>query len=353
MKWITDLSIFLHMATIGICLLLSAVIAGKKAYYQQANRYLILLMVVTSIVHINAALILSGYEKANLHFQNIQNAFGLLFGPALFFTTRLRLSTYEKVKKIPLHFLPFFVFLSIVLLFYSEVLPKSGWSIAEPIALVFFMLQLPTYIVLTYWFIRKEEHTFFRTLRILLLGLLFLYLFQVVIIGYRVLVQDIPNIITLNSSLLFSLCVITFAYKSLADDNILFDSPKYLASSLTKKQAEVMVKKIIDIMEEEQLFLQPQLKISEVAARLDSTSKYISQAINDSLGKNFHEFINEYRVKHVKELLENIQNNHFTLLALAQQAGFKSGSVFNAAFKKHTGMLPSEYRKKMIGTDKK
>lgn len=349
MKWTTDISIFLHIATIGICFLLGAVIAGKKGYYQKANYYLILLLVVTIIVHTNAFLILSGYKQVNLHFQNMQNAFGLLFGPALYFTTLLRLPDPGQSKYRLYHFIPFFLLLPLVLLYYLQIIPKSIWSVAELIALIFFMLQLPFYILITFLLIREKQHPFFKTLRILLIGLFLLYLVQVGIISYKIFIEDIPNTITLNASLFFSFCVIYFAYKSLANDNILFDRPKYIASALTDQQANTMVEKLKQLMKEERLFLQPQLKIGDVASKLETTSKYLSQAINDGLGKNFYEFINEYRVEHVKGLLKDHNNHRFTLLALAQQAGFKSGSTFNTAFKKYVGMLPSTYRKKYAG----
>jgi len=54
-------------------------------------------------------------------------------------------------------------------------------------------------------------------------------------------------------------------------------------------------------------------------------------------------------VDYVKTLLLNPQNEQYTLLAIAQKAGFKSGSTFNKAFKTYTGMLPSEFRKKIKG----
>lgn len=345
MNLLTDISIFIHIATVCISLLLSAVIASRKAYYQKANLFLILLLLVTAIVHINASLILSGYELVNVYFQNIQNAIGLLFGPALYFTTYFRLDHSPKKPNIYFHFIPFLVFLIVIVFYYSGFLSESGWLMAESIALVFFALQILVYLILTFLIIRKNNNPLFKTLVILVKGLFVIYVVQSIIIFYEIFVQNIPNVITLNVSLLFSFFVIAFAYKCLVNNQLLFESPKYSASTLSDQQMQEILKKIKALMKKEQLFTNPHLKLKDIGDRLEINPKYVSQSINNILNKNFHEFINEYRVDLVKKMMEDPDQSHFTLLALAQKVGFKSGSAFNSAFKKYTNMLPSAYRK--------
>ena len=69
--------------------------------------------------------------------------------------------------------------------------------------------------------------------------------------------------------------------------------------------------------------------------------------INTELSMNFFAFINEYRVKEARKLIENPERKDHTLLAIAFEAGFQSKASFNAAFKKHTGMAPGEYRRRL------
>jgi len=65
---------------------------------------------------------------------------------------------------------------------------------------------------------------------------------------------------------------------------------------------------------------------------------------------NFSEFLNQYRIEKVKELLRSSEANKYTLVTLAEAAGFSSKSSFNAIFKKMTGMTPSAYKKKQVSS---
>jgi len=51
-------------------------------------------------------------------------------------------------------------------------------------------------------------------------------------------------------------------------------------------------------------------------------------------------------VEEVKAKLLDPENDKYTLLGLAAEAGFNSKSSFNALFKHHTGMTPSEFKRK-------
>ncbi|MDB2526762.1 helix-turn-helix domain-containing protein, partial [Mariniblastus sp.] len=60
---------------------------------------------------------------------------------------------------------------------------------------------------------------------------------------------------------------------------------------------------------------------------------------------NFYQFINEFRIKKFKRLMETSKVQQFTLLGLAIESGFHSKSTFYAAFKKFEGMTPKQYEK--------
>ena len=75
------------------------------------------------------------------------------------------------------------------------------------------------------------------------------------------------------------------------------------------------------------------------------SNSYLSQIINQKDGRNFFDFVNEYRINEVMERMDDPDYDHYTILAIAQDAGFKSKSTFNAFFKKSTGKTPSVYRK--------
>lgn len=102
-------------------------------------------------------------------------------------------------------------------------------------------------------------------------------------------------------------------------------------------------RKIETIMNEEQLYLLPELTLSDLARRLGTNASIASAVINKVFGKNFNDFVNGYRVEAVKKMLLNNEAAHLSLLGIAMDCGFHSKSTFNRAFKKATGMTPSEY----------
>jgi AraC-like DNA-binding protein len=71
----------------------------------------------------------------------------------------------------------------------------------------------------------------------------------------------------------------------------------------------------------------------------------LSWLLNESLGKNFNEFINQYRVETFKNLAKDPANANITVLGLAYDSGFNSKTVFNTYFKKETGLTPKQFLK--------
>lgn len=126
---------------------------------------------------------------------------------------------------------------------------------------------------------------------------------------------------------------------------------KYYKSTLTDEQAEENLARLLELMETEKLYLEGELKLSDVAENLGVSSNNLSQIINEKLGKNFYDFVNEYRVETAKTLLVNPKKQHLTLLAIAFESGFNSKSSFNSVFKKQCGLTPTEYKKSVIESE--
>ncbi|PHS07150.1 MAG: hypothetical protein COA88_09130 [Kordia sp.] len=103
-------------------------------------------------------------------------------------------------------------------------------------------------------------------------------------------------------------------------------------------------KRLLLIMKEEQLFLDSTLTIFSLAKEMNTNTKYLSFLINKSLQKNFVLFVNEYRVTLAKKMLLDPNNDKLTIEYIGSNAGFKSKSAFNAAFKKNTGTTPSVFK---------
>nr|WP_271711528.1 helix-turn-helix domain-containing protein [Marinigracilibium pacificum] len=101
-------------------------------------------------------------------------------------------------------------------------------------------------------------------------------------------------------------------------------------------------------MESERPYLDFELTLSKLAHQFNTTEKDLSILINHQIGKHFFDFINDYRVKEAKSILEDSQKKKVTILEIVYESGFNSKSSFYSAFKKVTGKTPTEYRKEAL-----
>lgn len=97
-------------------------------------------------------------------------------------------------------------------------------------------------------------------------------------------------------------------------------------------------------MEQDRLYLNPELSVRILEEKTQMTAKEISIVLNQGLQKNFYQFVNEYRVQEVKERLLDSKYQHLTILGIGLEAGFKSKATFNRLFKNITGITPKQYR---------
>lgn len=109
-----------------------------------------------------------------------------------------------------------------------------------------------------------------------------------------------------------------------------------------------VLQKVIDniktIIEAEALYQKPDLKITELAEKLNTNRTYISNAINANCGATFNTFINKYRIEKAKNLLASPENNHFSLEHIASVCGFANLHTFMRVFKEAENTTPGKYR---------
>lgn len=134
--------------------------------------------------------------------------------------------------------------------------------------------------------------------------------------------------------------------KSLPESEMVVDRID-LSSGQKEKEYEAIKSKIETLMLQEKLYLEPQLSLNDLAQKLKTNTSVLSAVINSIFGKNFNDFVNEYRVEEFKKQIKLPTNQNYTLLAVAFDCGFNSKATFNRAFKKFTGQSPSRFEENL------
>ncbi|OJJ17973.1 hypothetical protein BKI52_29390 [marine bacterium AO1-C] len=118
-------------------------------------------------------------------------------------------------------------------------------------------------------------------------------------------------------------------------------SPSPLAEDEMQQYAQMLQK----AMQQDQLYLDATLNLNALAKHLDIPAKHISHTLNQHVGKNLNDFVNEFRIEEVKQKLIDPKFAHLTILGIAFEAGFNSKASFQRTFKKLVQCSPSEYKK--------
>jgi AraC-like DNA-binding protein len=120
---------------------------------------------------------------------------------------------------------------------------------------------------------------------------------------------------------------------------------KYEKNLLPNKERTEYAQQLQEYMQVQKPYLNPMLSLSDLASQLAVPSYTLSQVLNQELKQNFYDFVNYYRLEESKKLLTDSAPKDSKILEVGFKSGFNSKSVFNSAFKKHTGMTPREFRK--------
>lgn len=126
---------------------------------------------------------------------------------------------------------------------------------------------------------------------------------------------------------------------------------KYKSSPLQNNSKSDLVSRIISVFENTDVICSVDFSAIKLAELTESKYNYVSQVINENFGCNFNAVLNEYRIKEACNRMNDISNyGNYTIEAIANSVGYSSTNSFRAAFRKSTGLSPSEYQK--IARDK-
>ena len=105
------------------------------------------------------------------------------------------------------------------------------------------------------------------------------------------------------------------------------------------------MQRISELIEDNKLFLNKDLKITDIAAELGIHRNVISACINSQQGCAFTQFINGYRIEYAKQLMR--QHPDMKLNHIGLESGFANETSFFRTFKAFTNMTPNEWKSKI------
>lgn len=336
-----------------------------------SNRFLALFFIIQSTCVLNS--IIWRYLEWSIYhipyFIYIPIILLKLWGPAFYFYVKsMTTPSFRLQFKDLLHTIPMLLFAVLIIFCYNRfsgsltkelLLHRTILTVSET-NIVFILTQILIMCYIIFSLIKlnnhkKEIHTFYSSddkinlkwLRFIIYGFSGLWLLDT--INYSVvLCMGSPTIlINFIYPVIFMMAVYA-AFQSWKFPNVFIQNdrkPKYEKYPVTEKQKDEYQERLLKIMDEEKLYLIPDLTLKILSDRISIPVVYLSQILNVSIGQNFYDFINSYRIKEAQDYLKNSAVNKMTILEILYRVGFNSKTSFNTAFKKYTGMTPTEYKK--------
>ncbi len=328
-----------------------------KGFKLKQDFFYLALILIGFASLLGRVVIIGIYENQPLFFNNLN--FVLLISPALYFYAKeSSRATKNPLKFNSLHFLPFLIINLVFILYYFSLKNPIDYmmyliniiKINDRFSIIYFSI----YLYLTYKIVRQHKSSYRKKLYKLLNKLIYNFLVFFIIWLIYVLLElvyfDYTMELIYYYPIMLILAVILY-YMSLQviiNDRFLFDIKAITKrKNFTLKEADgkKLLNQLTLFMTEEKPFLDGDISLIALAGSLDVNPKALSFVINEHIHKNFNNYINDWRIEEVKKRLNDKEYNQLKMLTIAFDCGFNSKSTFNLAFKKATGLSPSEYRK--------
>ncbi len=313
-----------------------ALMAKKKDF---SNYFLALLLLVLSIRIIKSVFFYFNPQLSNIFIQ-IGLSACILIGPFLYLF--LKSNADNKKSNWPIHILPYLIGITIIGVLYPYVDHRMVWSkwIVGAIYWQWFIYIAVSFTYILPILIKIKTKESLKKIDIwhlsIYVGTLFIWL------AYYIAAYTSYIVGALSFTFILYLIVLLFIFKKSKESSFFQEKEKYKNKEIDK-DTENLIGQNISVIFEKELYLKPNFTLEEAAKEMNVSKHVLSQYLNETLGKSFSNFINEYRIEKAKELLQTKTN--YTVEGLGYDSGFNSKTTFFTAFKKITGKTPAEYQK--------
>lgn len=360
-------SLFLFAVMQG--LFLSFMLYSHKKGNQAATRILATLILLFSIMLAYYVAYWTGYAMKYKWMNGWVEGFTFLYGPLLFFYINV-LEKNKMPARYRLHLIPFIVyFLTFIPLLASNIglsspswksfLNRSFWNMAMMASYILQIAGVTAYSILFYTHLRKDflllnkfaskeeliKHQWLKKITFFYAGFSLSFVSYFILAWTGVLKPEYDYMVSFGmSAFIYMVGYIGFRQPEIFNLQIPRKEQRYEKSSLKQDMMKAHLEKLLAVMENEKPFLNSELKIQNLAMMISVSSHHLSQIINDGLKQNYADFINSYRINEAKRLLLDPEYEE-KILSVAFDVGYNNKVTFNAAFKKLTGMAPTQFKR--------
>jgi YesN/AraC family two-component response regulator len=114
---------------------------------------------------------------------------------------------------------------------------------------------------------------------------------------------------------------------------------------LNSEKSQTIAERLQQFMQEAKPFLKYRYSIRRLAEDIEVQAYQLSAYLNQEKHVRFNDYLNQFRIQHCKDLIQNQQVNDLNMKGLALICGFQNRNTLTCAFKKFTGFTPSHFAK--------
>ena len=351
----------------------------QKKPKQLHDKVLIAWLIYLAVATGTYALVMDYYPNAPLLSSGVIALF-LLQGPFLYLYVSAFTRKHKKFKWVKsFHFLPFAAFILYLLIASQFPAYADGirvdhvheGGVNPPILFLIFLaitaLSGPIYFILAHKQYRtiKQDNANYSSKEIniewlgklvTIFGIIWTILILIAVIHH---IFHLFSMVFCTDGLYLSLSafIILIGYFGLKQNEVLISFPteniepdsqnnvKYATSRLGDEESQKCFDRLQRYMRAKKCYLDADLTLPKLASEMDIPAHHLSQVINEVHGRNFFDFINQYRVEEVKRKIQDENFKNYSLFGIALESGFNSKSAFNRVFKNSTGITPSQFQK--------
>lgn len=199
------------------------------------------------------------------------------------------------------------------------------------------------YFMMSWLFFHKDKELLSRLVAVLML-VIGVQCLKILLIANSIYADYIIETLYMSISLVVWMFISYYIYKHESVLDELSDS-QYIdmqddTATITKDTQ--IGKRIAILFEKEKVYLNPNLKVSDIAATIGTNRTYVSAYFNKETQCTFYDYVNRFRIEYACKQLDCTDDK---IVQIAETSGFNSAQAFIRVFTKIKGISPSKYRK--------